>query len=168
MDHDERDEPAIGNENTAPDFALDEKTTGGFNAWFHSLPHVSEMQDHPTQTSAGSQLGLTLMLLTGARGRSFLRPEGESQPAMHSGFWGPGLPEVGHVPGHAGMRRLSGSMIPLTQGFYTTHGDNALYIARTFYKTTAGKLLTGAWWGHDLCGSALSVTPGTANQPCPP
>ncbi len=24
-----------------------------------------------------------------------------------------------------------------TQGFYTAHGENALYIARTFYKTTS-------------------------------
>lgn len=64
MDLDEQEEPAVGNDSSVRDFALDEKTTGGFNAWFHSLPHVSASSCMTAYHSLRATL--TGMLLTGA------------------------------------------------------------------------------------------------------
>lgn len=43
-----------------------------------------------------------------------------------------------------------------TQGFYSVHGDNALFIARTFYKTTAVVKYLGGSGDAGLAGVTLN------------
>ena len=40
MDHDQNDGAAECTETAVPDFSMDDATSGGFNAWFQSLPQV--------------------------------------------------------------------------------------------------------------------------------
>ncbi|KAG1666042.1 hypothetical protein FOA52_006916 [Chlamydomonas sp. UWO 241] len=83
----------------APEFAMDERTTKGFNAWFRSLPTDAA---RPTV-------------------RFFDR-----------------------------------------KGFYTVHGDDALYVARTFYKTTAVVKYYGAEGGKVKDGSSDGSLPSVS------
>jgi hypothetical protein len=134
----------------APEFAVDERTNKSFVSWFRSLPQVSSSPSCLLSSSRCKRLLtkvwtllLSIRMLTSCA--SLTAKYVSSRMTISNIEHCHSVDSVEYnVMRHILPNSPQGAHLPLSpppslpQGFHTVHGDNnSLFIARTFYKTTA-------------------------------